>query len=340
MTVTREIHLVFLAALLIACTTSLLVTPLVRRMAMHVGMVDVVDDRRMHADPKPRIGGIAVYLGFAFALFTTVGVAVNIAPLFREPRTIHDFLGLIFGATLILVVGIWDDVMSMRPRDKFLAQIVVAAVSMLYGFVIPGIDVPFTHAYVNFPWYVGVPLTLVWYLGMMNAINFLDGLDGLLSGVTAISGMFLFAIALDHSYLVPALVLAALVGGALGFLPYNFNPSKIILGDTGALFIGYVFATVSVIVTAKVAITISLLVPLITLALPVLDTAAAIWRRARAGRSITDGDRGHFHHILVFRFGLDVKQAVLLIYAVSFVLGIVAFALSGGFGPHRTPGVL
>ena len=154
-------------------------------------------------------------------------------------------------------------------------------------------------------------LTLVWYLGMMNAINFIDGLDGLLAGVTAISGLFLFAIALGHGHLVAALVLCSLVGSAIGFLPYNFNPARIILGDTGSLFIGYVFATVSVITTSKTAIAVSLLVPLVALGLPVIDTAAAILRRWRAGKKITEADRGHFHHVLVFRFGLNVRQAVL-----------------------------
>jgi UDP-GlcNAc:undecaprenyl-phosphate/decaprenyl-phosphate GlcNAc-1-phosphate transferase len=276
-------YLLFGAAFAIAATTSVLVTPLVRRLAQHVGMVDVADERRMHVDPKPRIGGIAVYLGVAFALFTTVGFAVQGTTLFHHLGDIHQFFGLLFGGTLILVVGVWDDVMGMRSRDKLIAQSVVAGVSMLYGFVIQGFDIEFLHVYVSLPMWLGVVVTLVWYLGMMNAINFIDGLDGLLAGVTAISGLFLFAIALDHGHLVAALVLSSLVGGALGFLPYNFNPAKIILGDTGSLFIGYIFATVSVITTSKTAIAVGLLVPLVALGLPVLDTAAAIVRRARAG---------------------------------------------------------
>jgi UDP-GlcNAc:undecaprenyl-phosphate GlcNAc-1-phosphate transferase len=324
-----------LFAFLTATVTSLLATPRVRRLAIKTGVMDQVDERRMHDEPKPRLGGLAVYLAFAFALFVAIGLALKSTPLFHNADDIHDFLGVIFGGTLILLVGVWDDVMHMRPRSKFVAQVIVAVISMGYGFIIAGFDNPFTHQYVNVPFWLGVPLTLLWYLGMMNAINFLDGLDGLLAGVTAISGLFLFAIAIAHGFVVPALVLAALVGGALGFLPYNFNPAKIFLGDTGSLFIGYVFATVSIIVTAKVAITISLLVPLVALALPVVDTAAVIWRRFRAGRSITEADRGHFHHILVFRFGLNVKQAVLLIYAVSFALGAVAYFLSGAAGHVR-----
>lgn len=323
-----------LCALLVAAVTAAYMTPRVRRLACRIGILDAVDERRMHADPKPRIGGIAVYLGFAFALFATIGFALRATPLFHAASDIHDFLGLLFGGTMIALVGVWDDVMGMRPRSKLLAQIVVASISMIYGFVIQGFEVPFTHDYVNIPLALGIPVTLFWYLGMMNAINFIDGLDGLLSGLTVISGCFLTAIALGHGEAVAALVLCALVGGALGFLPYNFNPATIFLGDTGSLFIGYVFATVSIIITAKVAITVSLLIPLIVLALPVVDTAAAIFRRARAGKRITEADRGHIHHILVFRLGLNVRQAVLLIYAVCFILGVIALALSGGIGHH------
>jgi len=331
-----SLWVIFLFAFITATLTSLLATPRIRALALKAGVVDPVDDRRMHDFPKPRLGGLAIYLAFAFALFVSIGIALKFSPtIFHKVDDIHDILGLLFGGTMIVIVGLWDDVMGMRAREKFVAQVVVAVISMSYGFLISGFEVPFTHLYVNVPIWLGVPLTLVWYLGMMNAINFLDGLDGLLTGVAAISGMFLFAIALGHGHLVPALVLAAVVGGALGFLPYNFSQAKIILGDTGSLFIGYLFATVSIIVTAKVAITVSLLVPLVALAVPVVDTAIAIWRRVRAGKSIAEADRGHLHHILVLQFGLNVKQAVLLIYAVSFALGAAAYVLSGGLAHVR-----
>ena len=323
----------YILALVTAFVSALLATPQVRRFALKVGALDEVDERRMHDEPKPRIGGIAVYLGLATALFVTIGFALHTS-LFRRPSDTQDFFGLLFGGTLIMLVGVWDDIMGMRPRNKFLAQIVVALISMLYGFHIPGFALP-GGAYVNLPPWIDYPVTLVWYLGMMNAINFLDGLDGLLSGVTAISGIFLFAIASAHGHVGAALVLCSLVGGALGFLPYNFNPAKIILGDTGSLFIGYVFATVSLLITAKIAVTVSLLVPLVALAVPVVDTAVAILRRFRAGKAITQADRSHFHHVLVFQFGLNVRQAVLLIYAVCFVLGAVAYLLSGS-GPRVT----
>ncbi|HEY1869192.1 MAG TPA: MraY family glycosyltransferase [Candidatus Cybelea sp.] len=330
---------IYAAAFVLAGLVSVLATPAIVRLAIRLRIVDDDEhDRRMHDLPKPRVGGIAVFLGFAFALFAMLGVALG-SPFGLRPAeqfdAIHRLVGLLFGSLLILGVGIWDDAMKMRPRNKLFAQIVVASISMLYGFVIPGMNNPFDHNpgtnWIDFPLWLGVPLTLLWYVGMMNAINFLDGLDGLLSGVAAISSLFLFAISVVHGNPVVALVVVALAGSALGFLPYNFNPARIILGDAGSLFIGYVFATVSIIGASKTAIAISIVVPLLVLALPVLDTAVAIVRRARSGKRITEADRGHFHHQLIFRFGLNVRQAVLLLYAVCFVLGAVALAFSGEF---------
>jgi len=328
-----------IVTLVLATGASAFATPLVTRLAVHVGMVDAIDDRRMHALPTPRIGGVAVFLGFSFALFGVVGYLIANHKLL-DLDSIHDVLGLLFGGTLILMVGLWDDIMGMRPRTKFIAQLVVAAISLLYGFNIKGLDNPLHRGdYIHFPAWLGAILTLMWYLGMMNAINFIDGLDGLLAGLTAISGMSLLVIEFTHGHPELALVLAALVGGALGFLPYNFNPAKIFLGDSGALFVGYVFATVSIIGVSKFAISINLLIPIVVLGLPILDTAVTIVRRTRAGKKITEADRGHFHHQLIFRFGLNVRQAVLLIYVVCIALGAAALVLSRGVGPIKLAGI-
>jgi UDP-GlcNAc:undecaprenyl-phosphate GlcNAc-1-phosphate transferase len=345
--VTSPVYL-YISGFILAAAASALLTPFIIRLARHVGMVDGIDERRMHDVPKPRIGGIAVFFGFCFALFVVLGMALAHGQLFplssHEPRldrledqlaAAHNLIGLIFGSMLILGVGLWDDVMGMRPRWKFAAQIVVAVISMAYGFHIGFFHRPFTQGTGGFiypPDWVSYPLTLLWYVGMMNAINFIDGLDGLLSGFTAISCLFLFTIALSKGDPVIALVVIALAGATLGFLPYNFNPARIILGDTGSLFIGYVFATVSIIGTSKTAIAVGLIAPLVVLALPILDTAAAIYRRARSGKKITEADRGHFHHQLIFRYGLNVRQAVLLIYAICVVFGAIALLLSGGLG--------
>jgi UDP-GlcNAc:undecaprenyl-phosphate/decaprenyl-phosphate GlcNAc-1-phosphate transferase len=345
--------LIYFATFAIAGIVAGLSTPLIVRLATHLGVIDHIDDeRRVHEAPTPRTGGVAVFFGFSVALFAVLGFGLaspfallpsalhatharQMEVLTDQFETVHKLVGLLFGSLLVLAVGIWDDVMGMVPRNKFIAQVIVALASMLYGFIIPGITNPFDHNattnWIEFPLWVGVPLTLLWYVGLMNAINFLDGLDGLLAGVAAISSLFLFVISVVHANPVVALVVIALAGASLGFLPFNFNPARIFLGDAGSLFIGYVFATVSIIGTSKTAIAFSLIIPVLVLALPILDTAAAIVRRATAGKQITQADRGHFHHQLIFRFGLNVRQAVLLIYAVCFVLGAVALALSGGF---------
>ena len=339
----------FVAGFVLAGICSAVLTPFIIRLAHHVGMMDQVGERRMHDVPKPRIGGVAVFFGFAFALFAVLGIALSHIHGFfpADPHeslqeqlrdqlaSAHNLVGLLFGSMLILGVGLWDDIMGMRPRYKLIAQVIVASVSMIYGFVIGDIQNPFTHQYMDFPLWLGVPLTLLWYLGMMNAINFIDGLDGLLTGFSAISCVFLFAIAVLKGNPVVGLVVVTLAGACIGFLPYNFNPARIFLGDTGALFIGYVFATVAIIGTSKTAIAVGLIAPLIVLALPILDTAAAIYRRARSGKRITEADRGHFHHQLIFRYGLNVRQAVLLIYAICIVLGAVAYFLAGGFHAMR-----
>ena len=328
--------LVIASALVLAFCTAFFTTPYVRRLAQSVGMLDATGERRMHDQPKPRIGGIAVYLGFALSLFAVLGYVIAKQLPFGSPRNLHDVIGLIFGGTLILMVGIWDDIMGMSPRGKLFAQFVVAATSLLYGFRIDFINNPFHHGQpIFFHPALACVITVVWYLGLMNAINFIDGLDGLLSGLTAISGFSMLSVAVVSGHPEVALLLAPLIGGALGFLPYNWNPAKIILGDSGALFIGYVFATISIVQATKTTVAISLLVPLVVLGLPVLDTAAAIIRRTRAGKKIYEADRGHFHHQLIFRFGLNVRQAVLLIYVVCIVLGLLAFTLSVGVGSLR-----
>ncbi len=355
----------YAAGFVLAACCSAALTPFIIRLAHHVGVIDEVGERRMHEVPKPRIGGVGVFFGFAFALFVVLGLALShsqtlfpVGPhaagklaLFKaqidafgdQIDATHNLIGLLFGSMLILGVGLWDDIMGMRPRFKFGAQLAVAVISMLFGFHIAFIHSPFSHdpnAFVYFPWWISYPLTLLWYVSMMNAINFIDGLDGLLSGFTGISCIFLFAIALTKGDPVVALVVITLAGACLGFLPFNFNPARIILGDTGALFIGYVFATVSIIGTSKTAIAVGLLAPLVVLALPIVDTAAVIFRRARSGKRITEADRGHFHHQLIFRYGLNVRQAVLLIYVICIVLGAAALFFAGGFHPLLKAAVL
>lgn len=312
------------------------VTPLVRKMAFAVGVFDEPDgDRRVHQHPTPRLGGIAIYVGFTLSLFAVLNLALTHTDQVRRflsPEDLAHIIGLLFGGTLMLGVGLWDDIMTMSPRRKLLAQLAVAAiVVILYGFTIVDVQLP-RFGYLDLAWFA-IPFSLFWYLGMVNAINFLDGLDGLVAGVTVIASITLILVSLWHNQYLVAITMCALAGATAGFLPFNYNPARIFMGDGGSLFIGFVLASAAVMGTEKKAVAISLIIPLLVLALPILDTAAAIVRRVRRGAPLFGADREHVHHQLI-GLGLSQRQAVNLIYVVCGLLGVLALALSRPGGPH------
>jgi UDP-GlcNAc:undecaprenyl-phosphate GlcNAc-1-phosphate transferase len=317
----------------IACAA---VTPLVRRMAFAVGVFDEPDaDRRIHSHPTPRLGGIAIYVGFMLSLFTVLNIALTHTDEIRKylgNADLAHLIGLLFGGTLMMGVGLWDDIMTMSPKRKFLAQLGVAAIAVImYGFTIVDVQLP-KFGYLDLTWFA-IPFSLFWYMGMVNAINFLDGLDGLVAGVTLIASVTLILVSLWHNQYLVAITMCALAGATAGFLPFNYNPARIFMGDGGSLFIGFVLASAAVMGTEKKAVAISLIIPLLVLALPILDTAAAIVRRIRRGAPLFAADRGHVHHQLL-DLGLSQRQAVNLIYVVCGLLGALALALSRPGGPH------
>ncbi len=333
-----DVNIYWLCAITFALSLAacLLITPLVIRMAVRLGHFDVPDEERhVHTEPTPRIGGIAIYLSFMLSLFAVLNVALTNNSVITRYLSDHDtarIIGLLFGGTLMMGVGLWDDVMGMRPRNKFLAQFVVASIAVvLYGFTIYHLRLPH-FGLVELGWF-GIPFSLFWYLGMVNAINFLDGLDGLVAGYTVIAAVALTAISLLKDQYLVAITACALAGAAAGFLPYNFSRARIFMGDGGSLFIGFVLATVGVMGTEKQAVAISLVVPLLILALPILDTAKVIVRRLHKGAPLSIADREHVHHQLL-DLGLSQRQVVVLIYAVCCVLSGIAIVLSLPKGPH------
>jgi UDP-GlcNAc:undecaprenyl-phosphate GlcNAc-1-phosphate transferase len=331
-----NIYVLCAGTFVLALAATALITPLVLRMAIKLGHFDrPVSERHVHTEPTPRIGGVAIYLGFMLALFVTLNVALlnnTVIKHYLDTPDLARVIGLLFGGTLMMGVGLWDDVMGMRPRNKFIAQFAVAAIAVLfYGFTIYHLRLPH-FGLVELGWF-GIPFSLFWYLGMVNAINFLDGLDGLVAGYTVIAAVALTVISLLKGQYLVAITTCAIAGSAAGFLPYNYNPARIFMGDGGSLFIGFVLATVGVMGTEKEAVAISLVVPLLILALPILDTAKVIARRLHKGAPLSLADREHVHHQLL-DLGLTQRQAVLLIYAVCGVLGVVAIVLSLPKGPH------
>ncbi len=301
---------------IVAFVVTFLTTPFVKKLAFKIGAVDVPkDSRRMHKKPTALLGGLAIFFGFLAA-------ALVFVPMNRP------FMGILLGSIIIIVMGIFDDIYALGPKLKFAVQIGAAIIPVLCGVKIDIIRVPkFIDAYGYLDLgYFSIPLTILWIVGVTNAMNLLDGLDGLACGVSSISSMTLLCIALLVGEPNIAYATAALAGACFGFLPYNFNPAKLFMGDTGALFLGYMLSTLSVMGLFKGYAVISIAAPFLILGLPIFDTMSAILRRAKNHQPIMSPDRGHLHHRLVDA-GLSQKQAVIVIYSMCIVLCLVAVLL-------------
>lgn len=308
-----------LLALGLAAGVSFASTPLVKALSVKVGAVDVPkDERRMHHHPIPRMGGLAIFFGFVAAMLLMV-------PLDTERK------GMLLGAVIIVVLGIFDDIYALPAKPKFLVQIAAALIAVLAGNRIEVLSNPNIFS-PNPYWELGVlsiPVTVIWILAITNSVNFIDGLDGLACGVSTISAATMLVIARLVSERDVALMMAALVGACMGFLPYNFNPAKIFMGDTGSTFLGFIMATMSVEGMFKQYTIISFVVPFLMLGLPIFDVCFAVVRRVSHGQSPMKPDRGHVHHRLI-DMGFSQKQAVGVLYVISAILGLSAVVLTAG----------
>ena len=294
---------------LIALIVAYVLTPGVKKLAIKVGAVDKPNARKVHTHAIPRLGGLAIYVGFMAAVLFCVPVR-------------HELLGLLLGCTAIVALGIWDDICNIPAKVKLVGQIVAACIPIAFGIQIEWLTNPFGTLIV-LPELVAIPVTIFWIIGFTNTVNLIDGLDGLAAGVAFIASVSMFLLAYTMNQYLPAMIIVAMAGAALGFLQYNFNPAKIFMGDTGSMLLGYTMAVAAVLGLVKTAATIALVVPLIALGLPILDTLFAIIRRKMSGVPIFQPDKGHLHHRLL-ALGMSQKQAVLIMYFVSIVLGIVA----------------
>ncbi len=313
----KELLLSVGAALLCAFAVSFLMCPLVKSFAYRIGAIDVPkDNRRMHKKPVPRLGGLAIFLGFMVSMLLFV-------------RIDHQLKGILLGASIIVVLGVVDDMSPLRASFKFCVQIVAALVAVFHGVVIEILSNPNVFAenpYWELNW-LSIPITVLWIVGITNAVNLIDGLDGLACGVSTISAVSMLVIALLVSEGDVALVMASLVGACLGFMPYNRNPAKMFMGDTGSTFLGYILATISIQGLFKYYAIVSFAVPFLILGLPMFDTLFAIIRRLAHGQNPMAPDRGHIHHRLI-DMGLSQKQAVAALYVISSILGLSAVVLT------------
>jgi UDP-GlcNAc:undecaprenyl-phosphate GlcNAc-1-phosphate transferase len=311
----KNLWLVF--SFVVAFVVAFATTPLVKVIAFKIGAVDIPkDERRIHKHPIPRLGGLAIYYGFIVSIlsFGQINAAMR---------------GILIGSLIIVILGVVDDVKQLGAKIKLVVQIIAALVVALHGVQITVLTNPnifSVHETIQLG-YWSIPLTIMWIVGITNAVNLIDGLDGLAAGVSSIASISLLFIALLGNEYGIALATAAVAGACLGFLPYNFNPAKIFMGDTGAMFLGYTFAAISVVGAVKSATVIALVVPILALGLPIMDTAFAILRRFVNGYPIMKPDKDHLHHRLL-AIGLTQKQTVLIMYSISAVFGMSAIALA------------
>lgn len=316
-----QLWLKIILAIGLAFVVALAATPIVKSFACKVGAMDVPGEaRRVHDHPIPRMGGMAIFLGFLISVVLFARVTVQVQ-------------GILIGSVIIVATGAVDDIISLRYWMKLLAQIVAAIVAVAHGVVIEVLMNPniFSQNQSLLLGALGVPITVMWIVGITNSVNLIDGLDGLACGVSTISSVTMLVVAIMLSEGNVAIILAALVGGCVGFIPYNFNPAKIFMGDTGALLLGYVLATVSVMGMFKFYAIVTFVVPVLALALPLFDTLFAIIRRLLRGQNPMTPDRGHLHHRLI-DMGLSQKQAVAVLYALSAMLGLTAVVISTSGG--------
>lgn len=302
-------------AFTISLLVAYLLTPLIKNLSIITGAVAEPGERRVHIRPVPSLGGIAIYLGVILSILSTVTD-------FSSNRSIQ---GVLVGGTFILILGIVDDIRELRPRTKLIGQILAAIILVAFGVKIEFITNPFGGMiYLGF-W--GIPMTIFWVVGIINAVNLIDGLDGLAAGVSTIAAFTLLFVAIQEGDTMIVMMTAALAGGSLGFLRYNFNPAKIFMGDTGAMFLGFMLATVSTAGALKSAAAATVLVPIVAMGVPIMDTLFAILRRSFNGKPVSEADQGHLHHRLL-QIGLSHKQAVLVVYLISMVLGLTAIAIN------------
>lgn len=307
----------FLAALVAAAAT-----PFAVWIAPKIGVMDIPkDNRRVHNKPMPRFGGAAIYLGMmvSLAVFTVHARGVT---------------AIMLGCTMMYALGLADDMKNLRPSVKFAGQAVIATIVFFLGVRITFVRITIVELFFGsdplmFGGVIDYVVTVLWLVAITNSVNLIDGLDGLAAGISAISALCIAYVAYIHGYVVPTMVMMAIAGSAIGFLPFNFHPAKIFMGDAGSQLLGFAIAAFSVTGTVKSATIMVVLMPALVLGLPIFDTIMAIIRRTSRHQSIGTADKEHLHH-RIMRAGFGQRRAVLLMYSVSGVMGTVAVLYSRG----------
>jgi UDP-GlcNAc:undecaprenyl-phosphate GlcNAc-1-phosphate transferase len=321
-------HLYHLIAFIVSALVVIWATPIIKRVALKNGQFDQPGGRKIHKRPMVRLGGVSIFLGTVLALLIvwwTGGFGI------LPPNKEYEVWGVTIGGLAFFLIGLADDLFNLSAQTRLIVQLIVAALAWSAGVQIDFLTIPFVGLVQLSDW-LSLPITVIWLVGMANAINWIDGLDGLAAGVCGIAAVVMLVVCLFMQQPAAALIAAALAGGSLGFLRYNFNPAQIFMGDGGAYFMGFTLAGIGVIGLVKgvttVAITVAVVLPYIILAVPILDMSAVILARLRRGKSPFQADKRHLHHRLL-QAGLSQRLAVLFIYSLTLWVGSLALAVTG-----------
>jgi len=300
-------------------------TPWVRELALRCGAAHAPRARDVHREPVPRWGGVAIFAAFALSLLIA---ALLVHFIYHRPLmgpTLRAGVGLVLAGTLLSIVGAIDDRWELSAGKQIVVQLICALIVMRFGVMIRFVSNPFDGGRIADLGWIAYPVTLLWLVGVANAVNWVDGLDGLAAGVTAIAAFTSALLAVQSKQPALAILAAALFGSLVGFLRYNFNPAKIFMGG-GAPFVGFTLASISTVGAFKAPVAIAMAIPILILALPIFDTAMVILKRWRAGRPIYQADKSHLHHLLLER-GYTQRQTVLILYGITSLFCMMAFCV-------------
>jgi UDP-GlcNAc:undecaprenyl-phosphate GlcNAc-1-phosphate transferase len=298
----------YLIMILASLTMSLLLTPLVKKLAYRVGAVDHPNHRKVHSNVMPRLGGLAIYISFITSSFIFLELNSNLK-------------GILLGSAIIITLGIVDDIIGARAKIKLVGQILATIPLLAYG-----LEINFASDLVLIK-ALGIILTIFWVVGLINAVNLIDGLDGLAAGVSLIGVLSLAMVSLTQGISLGVHLSLILAGAILGFLKYNFNPAEIFMGDTGSMFLGYTVASISLLAISNSTGSVIYLTPILALGVPIFDTNFAFSRRMLNGKHPFSPDKEHIHHRFI-NFGLDQRQTVLTIYLISLIFGLMSILLA------------
>lgn len=309
----------YLTSFIVSFVFVCLVTPILIKIGLKFGFVDQVNQRKIHRGAIPRIGGIGISLGtllpiFLLCFFFTSGVTI------KTPSNMLLYFG---GGLAISLLGLFDDIKGINAKVKMLFQILIAFVATQHGALIESLPMPWGRLELGI---FGYFLTIFWIIGIINAFNLIDGMDGLSSGITLFSSLTLAMLAIANGYLPTALVALALAGAVTGFLIYNFNPARIFMGDSGSMFIGYILAILSLRNQSKAHAVVSIMVPIIAMGLPILDTTLAFMRRIMRHQSIFAADKQHIHHFIL-SLGFNQRKTVLILYSISIMFTVLSLLM-------------